>query len=197
MNEAHMRDRAASWLCAVLLAVSAFPPLAAAQAAAAPRRPQEAAIERNHRPYKQVSVHFNNPAATVILAGTFSAPIGKGPFPTVLLIAASGPLTRDEEAEHHKIFVVLADYLNGRGVAVPRYDKRGVGSSTGHFDTTRFADFVSDAKAATKYLDSRPEVDRRCTGILGHSEGGTVAAEVAAQTPSIAFLVFMAGSGTL
>jgi pimeloyl-ACP methyl ester carboxylesterase len=123
--------------------------------------PQEEAIARGPRPYTNQDVSFNNDRGPVKLAGTFSVPNGKGPFPAVLLIAASGPEGRDENAGGHLVFVVLADHLLRRGFAVLRYDKRGVGASTGDFDKATFDDLVSDAAAAFRYLKSRPEVDPR------------------------------------
>src|SRR6185312_6876580 len=95
------------------------------------RHPQEEAIEKGTQPYKSEEVSFENVRAHVKLAGTISLPNGKGPFPAVLLIAASGPEGRDEEVEGHHVFVVLADYLLRHGIAVLRYDKRGVGASSG------------------------------------------------------------------
>ena len=122
-------------------------------------------------------------------------PNGKGPFPAVLLIAASGPEGRDEEAAGHRVFVVLADHLLHEGIAVLRYDKRGVGSSSGTFATASFEDLVSDASFAFRYLKGRPEVDRHRVGIIGHSEGGSIAPAVAAGDQEVAFVVAMAGSG--
>jgi pimeloyl-ACP methyl ester carboxylesterase len=114
----------------------------AEQTTGGPKRPQEAAISKAPRPYSQVAVQFENVAAGIRLVGTFSKPKGKGPFPAVLLIAGSGPMTRDEQTDYHRTFLVLADYLNRRGIAVLRYDKRGVGSSGGNFDTARIIDFI-------------------------------------------------------
>jgi alpha/beta superfamily hydrolase len=86
-------------------------------------------------------------------------------------------MTRDEQTDHHGTFLALADYLNCRGIAVLRYDKRGVGSSGGNFDAARISDFVSDAEAALKYLLARRDVNIEHIGIIGHSEGGAVAAD--------------------
>lgn len=138
---------------------------------------------------------FANERAHITLAGTISVPNGKGPFPAVLLIAASGPEGRDEEVAGHRVFVVLADYLLRQGVAVLRYDKRGVGGSTGDLNKASFDDLVSDASAAFRYLKTRPEVDIKRLGIIGHSEGGSIAPAVAASDTDIAFVVAMAGSG--
>jgi hypothetical protein len=118
-----------------------------------------------------------------------------GPFPAVILIAASGSEGRDEEVAGHRVFVVLADYLLRQGVAVLRYDKRGVGASTGDLDKASFDDLVSDAATAFRYLKTRAEVNMKRLGIIGHSEGGSIAPAVAASDKDVAFVVAMAGSG--
>lgn len=137
-----------------------------AAALAPAKRPQEEAIAAGPRPYRQEAVSFANAAAGIKLAGTLSIPDGAGPFPAVVLICGSGPETRDEDVMGHKIFLVLADALNRRGIAVLRYDKRGVGESTGNYAMATFTDFAADAESALVFLTSRPEIaaDR-----VGHS----------------------------
>jgi uncharacterized protein len=195
MDKVTLRTRVLAVIaCAVVPAVSS------AQAAPAPqpapvRHPQEEAIERSPKPYTNQDVTFDNQTAHIKLGGTFSVPKGKGPFPAVLLIAASGPEGRDEEAEGHHVFIVLADYLLKRGIAVFRYDKRGVGTSTGDLEKATFDDLVSDAAAAFHYLKGRPEVDDRRLGVVGHSEGGSIGPAVAASDKDVSFVVAMAGSG--
>jgi pimeloyl-ACP methyl ester carboxylesterase len=163
--------------------------------AAEVRHPQEEALEHSTKPYTDQDVAFTNEAAHINLAGTFSVPNGKGPFPAVLLIAASGPEGRDEEVEGHHVFVVLSDYLLRKGIAVLRFDKRGVGKSTGDWNKATFDGLVADADAAFQYLKGRPEVNRRRLGVIGHSEGGSIAPAVAATDKDVAFVVAMAGSG--
>lgn len=159
------------------------------------RHPQEEAIDGSTKPYTDHEIIFGNEAAGIKLAGTFSVPRGAGPFPAVLLVAASGPEGRDEEVAGHHVFVVLSDYLLQRGIAVLRYDKRGVGRSTGNLNSASFDDLVADADAAFKYLTGRAEVNRRKMGIIGHSEGGSIAPAVAAKDKDVSFVVAMAGSG--
>jgi hypothetical protein len=166
-----------------------------AAALAPPRRPQEEAIAAGPRPYREEAVTFAGGAAGIRLAGNLSIPQGAGPFPAVVLIAGSGPSTRDEEAMGHKIFLVLADTLNRRGIAVLRYDKRGVGQSTGDFATASFTDYVADAEAALGFLKSRPEIAAGRVGLVGHSEGGIVAPLIGARDPSPRFVVLMAAPG--
>ncbi|WP_303829929.1 alpha/beta hydrolase family protein [Asticcacaulis taihuensis] len=161
---------------------------------AEPKRPQEEAITAGPRPYTVSEVAFDS-VAGVKLAGTFSVPEGKGPLPAVVLIAGSGPQTRVENVFGHKVFLVLADALNRAGIAVLRYDKRGIGQSTGDYATATTTDFTTDAIAAVNWLKTRPEVDKAHVGLIGHSEGGLIAPAVAVNDPSVGFIVLMAGPG--
>jgi fermentation-respiration switch protein FrsA (DUF1100 family) len=146
-------------------------------------------------PYRDEDVSYANKAASITLAATLTIPPGKGPFPAVLLIAGSGQHDRDEALMGHSPFLVLSDYLTRNGIAVLRADKRGVGKSRGNYATATTADFASDAEAGVTYLETRPEVDHRKIGLIGHSEGGVVAPIVATQDSNVAFIVMMAGSG--
>jgi pimeloyl-ACP methyl ester carboxylesterase len=90
---------------------------------------------------------------------------------------------------------VLADHLTRKGVAVLRYDKRGIGKSTGNFDLATTEDFASDAAAALAYLKSRKEIDAGKIGLIGHSEGGIIAPMIATRSPDIAWMVLLAAPG--
>ncbi len=155
-------------------------------------RPQ---TPRKPYPYREEDVAYDNPAAKVRIAATLTVPEGKSPFPAVLLIVGSGPLNRDEEVAFHKPFLVLADHLTRQGIAVLRADKRGVGQTTGDFEEATIYDLADDVRAGVQYLKSRKEIDPKRIGLLGHSEGGTVGAIVAARSPDIAFFVTMAALG--
>ena len=157
------------------------------------KRPQEDAIKASTPPYSSVDVRFDNPAGHNQLAGTLSTPNGSGPFPAVVLISGTGHNTRDEDVWGHKVFLVLADSLNRAGIAVLRYDKRGVGGSTGDYDAATTVDFTSDAAAAVSWLQRQPRIDGRRVGVLGHSEGGIIAPAVAREDKSVAFVVMIAG----
>ena len=148
-------------------------------------------------PYSQREVVFENQSAGISLAGTLTLPAGDGPFPAVVLVSGSGPQDRDESLMGHQPFLVLADDLTRRGIAVLRFDDRGVGGSTGDFAKATPVDFKDDALAALKFLQSVPEVDSQKIGICGHSEGGLVAPLAAAESPDVAFIVIMAGPGVI
>ncbi len=157
------------------------------------KRPQEDAIHAGPAPYVQRDVQFNNSAAHIQLAGTLTLPKGEGPFPAVVLISGTGHNTRDEDVWGHKVFLVLADALTREGLAVLRYDKRGVGGSTGNYDAATTADFTSDAEAAVTWLKTQSQIDASRIGVLGHSEGGIIAPAVAAADKSVAFVIMIAG----
>jgi uncharacterized protein len=158
------------------------------------KRPQEEAIAAQGARFVQKGVKFKNFAGHNELAGTLSLPSGgTGPFPAVVLISGTGRNTRDEDVFGHKVFLILAEALNHSGIAVLRYDKRGVGGSTGDYTAATTADFTSDAAAAVAWLRTQAEVDPKRIGVLGHSEGGIIAPAVAAADKSMAFVVMIAG----
>ncbi|MFP5296435.1 MAG: alpha/beta hydrolase family protein, partial [Alphaproteobacteria bacterium] len=99
----------------------------------------------------------------------------------------------DETIEGHKPFAIWADELTRRGVAVLRYDDRGVGGSTGAFAAATQRDFASDVKAAFTWLAARPEIDAARIGLIGHSEGATFAELAMQDGADPAWLVALAG----
>lgn len=155
-------------------------------------RPQE---PKPPFPYISEEITFTNDKFNIKLAGTLTVPEGDGPFPAVVLITGSGSQNRNEELLGHKPFLVLSDYLTRNGIAVFRYDDRGVGLSQGNAVTATTADLATDAEAAFIYLKSRPEIDHETIGLIGHSEGGIIAPIVASSNYEIAFIVSLAGTG--
>ena len=146
-------------------------------------------------PYQVQEVAFTNPSAEITLAGTLTIPTTGGPFPGVILITGSGPQDRDETIMEHKPFWVLADHLTRAGLAVLRYDERGVGASTGKFTGANSRDLAEDVEAALAFLKQRAEVDGSQIGLIGHSEGGYVAPMIAARRDDVAWIVMLAGTG--
>ncbi len=158
-----------------------------AQAQARPQEPHPPFL------YVEENVVVSNPAAPgVSLAGTFTKPSTDNKFPAVLLITGAGQQDRDESSAGHKPFLVVADYLTRKGIAVLRLDDRGFGQSKGKFEGATTQDFSSDMQAAVQYLRTRPDVEAKRVGLLGHGEGATIAAMIASKDPQIAFLVLLA-----
>lgn len=157
------------------------------------RRPQNPAPPF---PYREEMVSFPNASANVQLAGTLTLPKGAGPFPVAVLVAGSGPHDRDENLASHKPFLVLADSLTRKGIAVLRYDKRGIGGSTGSLDNATIVDLAGDTQGALVYLKSRNDIDHKKIGLIGHSEGAMIAPYIANHSQDVAWVVLLAPPAT-
>ena len=164
---------------------------------AARRNPARPQTPREPFPYKAEEVAFDNPAfPDVRLAGTLTLPEGDGPFPAAIMITGSGGQDRDETLLDHKPFAVIADHLTRNGIAVLRFDDRGVGKSTGDYAAATSADLATDANAAFAYLAARPEIRGDAIGMIGHSEGGMIGPIAMAANGKVAYFVSLAGPGT-
>jgi len=158
---------------------------------APPARPQD---PKPPFPYRSEDVKFENKSAGITLAGTLTLPQEGKKFPVAVLVTGSGPQNRNEEVFNHKPFLVLSDYLTRNGIAVLRYDDRGVAESGGNYLTATLEDFASDASAAVNYLKTRKEINPKKIGVIGHSEGGTIAFMLASdKNNGLAYIVSMAG----
>ena len=163
-------------------------------------RAEDAALKRPQTPakpypYDEKEVSYQNPTDKITLAGTLTVPRGAGPFPAVLLITGSGPQDRDEMLLGHRPFLVLADYLTRRGIAVLRVDDRGVGGTSKGTPNDTSENYVSDVLAGVAFLKTRKEVNPKQIGLIGHSEGGMIAPMAAVRSSDVAFIVLMAGPG--
>jgi len=146
-------------------------------------------------PYHTEEVKFINPKDQTVLAGTLTLPKKPGKFPVVVLISGSGAQNRNEELMEHKPFLILADQLTRSGIAVLRYDDRGTAQSTGDFTKATTSILATDVEAAIRYLLTRNEIDKKKMGLIGHSEGGSIASIVAAKCKDVRYIVLMAGPG--
>ncbi len=155
-------------------------------------RPQ---MPRGPFPYQSEDVTYDSASKGVKIAGTLTLPEGKGPFPAALLITGSGAQDRDETLLGHKPFLVLADALTRRGIAVLRVDDRGVGGSTGSHALATTADFAEDVRGGVAFLKGDARIQAGRIGLIGHSEGGLIAPIVAASSDDVAFIVLLAGPG--
>ena len=138
-------------------------------------------------PYKEEAVSFTN--AQYTFNGTLTLPENYSKnTPVVLMVTGSGQQDRDEELFSHKPFAVIADALARQGIASLRYDDRGWGDKSVNFADFTTDDFRQDAAAAIPLLRKRFNK----VGILGHSEGGTIAMMLAAEGKAD-FIVSLAG----
>lgn len=165
-------------------------PLTLTPGEAAPNRPQTPTPPYM---YPTEEVTFTNPADGAKLAGTLTYPMNfqfSKDVPVLVMVTGSGQQNRDEEVFNHKPFLVIADFLAKQGIATLRYDDRGVGGSTGEVANATTLDFMGDALAALDYVRSTGKFGK--CGVLGHSEGGTIAMMAAARQ-KCDFAISMAG----
>ena len=111
------------------------------------------------------------------------------------MITGSGPQNRDEEIFGFKPFKLIADTLTRRGIAVLRYDDRGVGGSSKGPEDATTEDLATDALAAFQYLKTRKDINPAQIGLCGHSEGALAAPIAAVRSSNVAFIVLLAGPG--
>lgn len=138
-------------------------------------------------PYTEEDVSFTNGDA--VLKGTLVLPEGcNRETPVLLMVTGSGLQDRDETLFEHKPFAVIADFLARRGIATLRYDDRGFGESTGELVRVTTEDLKEDAAAGVALLRNR----FAHVGVIGHSEGGTIALMLAAENKAD-FVVSLAG----
>ncbi len=149
-------------------------------------------------PYTTEEVTFRNETDGATLAGTLTWPVGydknakKKPI-VLLMVSGSGRQNRDEEMFGHKPFLVIADYLARQGIATLRYDDRATGKSVGgEVKNATTKDFSRDAAAGIAFLRCNKAFSK--VGILGHSEGGSIAFMLGAQK-KVDFIVSLAGPG--
>lgn len=157
------------------------------------KRPQE---PKAPFPYTTEEVSFSNDKANAVLAGTLTYPVGydsKSSVPVVIMVSGSGLQDRDESLFGHKPFLVIADHLARHGIASLRYDDRGFAKSTGDVSQATTADFMQDAAAGVAWLRSQGKKFSN-VGVIGHSEGSTIAFMLAAKG-KVDFIISFAGPG--
>ena len=146
-------------------------------------------------PYDEVEVTYQNQQDKITFGATLTVPRGAGPFPAVVLITGSGLEDRNEALFGHQPFLVLADYLTRRGIAVLRADDRGIGGTTKGSPSDTSENYAGDALAGVAFLKTRKEINPKLIGLVGHSEGGMIGPMAAVRSNDVAFVVLMAGPG--
>jgi dienelactone hydrolase len=151
----------------------------------------------NGAPYSAQEVSIRTPGG-LTLRGTLTLPqrAAGARLPAIVTITGSGSQDRDESPptlKAYRLYYQVADTLGRRGIAVLRLDDRGAGSDVGPATATT-ADFANDIRAAVAYLRTRPEIDPARIGLVGHSEGGTIAPMVASSDSGIAGVVILGGT---
>lgn len=146
-------------------------------------------------PYRVQEVTVQNAPDKLTLQGTLTIPAGAGPFPAVVLLSDWGAQNQDGQYGPYKLLGGLADHLTRRGIAVLRFNDRGVGQSEGQDAQASPEDRAHDAQAALAFLRTQPLIAAAHIGLIGHGEGGNVALLTAARPNGPAFVVTLAAAG--
>jgi pimeloyl-ACP methyl ester carboxylesterase len=174
----------------LVMAIAVFCGSCSAKDSDAPQLTQE-----QEYPCEEQEVFFRNQKDNITLAGTLTIPDLSRPLASVILIPNSST-DRDETVGRHRPLHVLATHLAQSGLIVLRSDSRGIGQSEGTaWPANTKENIASDIEAAISYLRGRPETAPTKIGLIGHSEGASVATKVAGKTPDVAFVIMLGGPG--
>jgi dipeptidyl aminopeptidase/acylaminoacyl peptidase len=142
-------------------------------------------------PYETIT--FQN--GDVTLAGTLDLPAGEGPFPAIVTIHGSPPLTRNDIYN-----LRISHFFVQHGYAVLRYDKRGAGESTGKYTgvgteegEAQVSVLAEDALAGVQFLKNHDLIDSDMIGLAGHSQAGWIIPLAASKSPDVAFMIISSG----
>lgn len=141
---------------------------------------------------RQVDAKFE---PNVTLVGTASVPEGEGPFPCVILATGTGLKDRDNQFSGHRPYAILADYLTRQGYLVVRYDDRGVGKSSAPSANFNSLSLAADLEAIYLWARQLDLVDAGRIALVGHSEGASLAAMVAARQKEVSALILLSPQG--
>ena len=144
--------------------------------------------------YQETEVRVE--AGEVVLAGTLSLPATKGLHPAVVLLSGGGPHDRDGSYGAFKPMKMISEHLSLHGLAVLRYDDPGVGDSTGkNVMEYSMSDYESFVSALVDSLMAREDIDAERVGLLGISQGSSLAVQTASHRDGIAFVAILSGHG--
>ncbi len=119
--------------------------------------------------------------------------VGSAPYPALVWVHGSGQLDRNSQKG-------ATDPLVPEGMAVLRYDKRGVGESQGTFtgvgifnSGTTINQLADDAVAAIRFLHRLADIDSTRIGIAGNSQGGWIGPLASSKLDDVAFQMYWSG----
>jgi pimeloyl-ACP methyl ester carboxylesterase len=103
----------------------------------------------------------------------------------VILAGDRGQTDRVARGKHgHALYLVLASLFAQRSIATVRIDDRGTGQTTGFGSDVSIDDEASDVSAVLDAMWIHPRIDTTRIVIIGHGEGGLVAAVVSRRYPN-------------
>ncbi len=148
--------------------------------------------------YGVESAVFSNREGDILFSGSLTYPktLDASKHPVVILFSGSGAQTKDGNIFGHQTYWVIADHLTKAGFAVLRVDDRGAGNTKVKPSKMNYttADLIEDGVDYVQYIKTLPMIDTNRIFLIGHSEGGAVAAAIAAKNKNIRGIVGLAPS---
>lgn len=136
--------------------------------------------------FEEHVVEFHN--QDVQLAGSLLLPSSEVAVPAVVFVHGAGRQTREPYRE-------VAEFFASQGMAALIYDKRGVGQSSGVYESHEpYDNLVNDALAAVAFLKKRREIAAPKIGIWGLSQGAYISAAAASRSQDIQFIIGVGAS---
>lgn len=126
------------------------------------------------------------------IGGTLLVPAIAETEVLVVLSSGSGWQDRDSTIFDFRMFKIIAEHLASEGIASFRYDDRGVGTSTGDFVNSTIDDLTADIHRIMAFFTNNSEYPYQNFVLLGHSQGGIVAAKAANNYQSVGGVVLVA-----
>ena len=124
------------------------------------------------------------------IPATITLPDGAGPFPFVVMYHGTGS-NRHEAGNGYDL---LAPKLAEAGIASARFDFAGNGDSTADYKDYTFSSGIADGEDVIAYMRGLAEVDDARLGLVGWSQGGTIAMLTAAREGDVDSVVTWAGA---
>jgi pimeloyl-ACP methyl ester carboxylesterase len=149
------------------------------------RQPRASQYQYAKNGYRTEKVSFKSRGAE--LEGTLSVPNGSGRHPAVILVWGSGT----QDRSYMGLFDSMSDYLAGKGLCVLRFDKRGIGGSSGSYLYYSTEEETLDIKAAAEYLASRDTTDPSRIAVAAHTTGADPAIRACLASDRIRLLVLL------
>jgi uncharacterized protein len=130
------------------------------------------------------------PSDGLMITGWLYLPLGDEEVPLIVLTNGGGDGSRPIKSLSDWIAPILAHC----GYAAFVHDKRGTGESEGSFVSTTYEDYIRDAGNCAIWLAKHQRINPAKIGIMGGSEGGSIAVTAACRYPEIKFVISQAGT---
>jgi len=135
-------------------------------------------------------IHFES--GRFSLSGVFVKPDTPGPYPVAIFNHGDSAGLIDRYSRG--FYRIFWERLTQIGFACLSWDTPGAGESTGTHDFDNlFNERTAIVLSAIEYLKSRPDIDKRRIGLVGHSQAGYIMPMVIMKSNDVSFMINLSG----